>query len=435
MEYVREEKGNYVIMPRLSEQVGYREKMLLSGNIKTVLKASVRHMDAKSYYYYDIKSRQTLKALAEIKKFDSTIMTIILQSLTNMSSELSDFLLDSSEIIYLPECIYFDYNSDCLNFCFYPTNEEQKAVEIYGSIKGLAEFLIENTDCEDEKAVKLSYGLYEQISQGRLDIESLLITKVTDKDIIEDPLLDIDFVRENDQEAESYYFREIEEEENITDIKQLLPLFICTGVILAAGIVYVILFTNSTLLQQLGIRQKDYIVFGGILGLSLVLLLLFIIELLVKRRDRKGEDEETIQKDGIDNSDSLSMDYEKMEYMTDGDNHEDETVIIKPFMSNMETENQAYLVSIRDENIKIEIDESTFLIGKSKAKVNAVILAPGISRVHACIKRENGEFYVRDMNSTNGTFVNGKELRGDEKYLLSNGDRVRLGDMEFMFVS
>ena len=51
-----------------------------------------------------------------------------------------------------------------------------------------------------------------------------------------------------------------------------------------------------------------------------------------------------------------------------------------------------------------------FRIGRMKA--NDVILDdPTVSRFHAEIYREGKHFYIRDLGSTNGTFVNGKELR------------------------
>lgn len=50
---------------------------------------------------------------------------------------------------------------------------------------------------------------------------------------------------------------------------------------------------------------------------------------------------------------------------------------------------------------------------------------PCVSYVHAQIERANGRFYVRDMNSTNGTFVNGVPVTVPRE--LSDGDRIQIG--------
>ena len=54
-----------------------------------------------------------------------------------------------------------------------------------------------------------------------------------------------------------------------------------------------------------------------------------------------------------------------------------------------------------------------------------------VSRRHALIMLEGDTFYIRDLGSANGTFVNGKQVR--ERVALYNGDEVRLGDQTFLF--
>ncbi len=53
------------------------------------------------------------------------------------------------------------------------------------------------------------------------------------------------------------------------------------------------------------------------------------------------------------------------------------------------------------------------------------------SGIHARIYSRGASYYVEDMNSTNGTFLNGGRLRGEA--LLNDLDEVRIGDSEFRF--
>lgn len=53
-----------------------------------------------------------------------------------------------------------------------------------------------------------------------------------------------------------------------------------------------------------------------------------------------------------------------------------------------------------------------------------------VSRQHARIERRGDQFWLRDLGSTNGTFVGGRRIEG---HLLQNGDTVRIGDAHLVF--
>jgi pSer/pThr/pTyr-binding forkhead associated (FHA) protein len=53
------------------------------------------------------------------------------------------------------------------------------------------------------------------------------------------------------------------------------------------------------------------------------------------------------------------------------------------------------------------------------------------SQIHARIYPPRGSYYVEDMNSTNGTFLNGRQLNGEAE--LQHQDRIQIGDTEFRF--
>jgi pSer/pThr/pTyr-binding forkhead associated (FHA) protein len=53
-----------------------------------------------------------------------------------------------------------------------------------------------------------------------------------------------------------------------------------------------------------------------------------------------------------------------------------------------------------------------------------------VSRRHAEIRCERGEFRVVDVGSLNGTYVNGEPIHSAE---LTNGDEIRMGKFRLMF--
>jgi hypothetical protein len=53
----------------------------------------------------------------------------------------------------------------------------------------------------------------------------------------------------------------------------------------------------------------------------------------------------------------------------------------------------------------------------------------GVSRAHCVIAYRNAQFFVTDLNSANGTFVNRKRLQPNEACLLNDGDELTLGSL------
>jgi TolB protein len=66
------------------------------------------------------------------------------------------------------------------------------------------------------------------------------------------------------------------------------------------------------------------------------------------------------------------------------------------------------------------------VIGRGGAS-DVVLNDDQISRRHAELRNEGGVWYVRDLQSSNGTFVNDRRLEPGERVALRPGDRLRLG--------
>ena len=79
-----------------------------------------------------------------------------------------------------------------------------------------------------------------------------------------------------------------------------------------------------------------------------------------------------------------------------------------------------------------EIREGRHVIG---AGVDTDITLKGdknISSEHSILLFRRGVFLMRDNLSTNGTFVNGEEIRGDVS--LNNYDKIKMGDTQFTLI-
>jgi transcriptional regulator with GAF, ATPase, and Fis domain len=83
---------------------------------------------------------------------------------------------------------------------------------------------------------------------------------------------------------------------------------------------------------------------------------------------------------------------------------------------------------LKDSTIPLSEDELT--IGRD-ASNGIAVTDPSVSRKHCLISRQDGGFRVRDLDSRNGTLVNGT---GVEEQWLQHGDQISAGDSSFLFL-
>jgi hypothetical protein len=58
----------------------------------------------------------------------------------------------------------------------------------------------------------------------------------------------------------------------------------------------------------------------------------------------------------------------------------------------------------------------------------------GVSRLHAVIRRGVEDVHICDLESANGTFVNGQRLPPNEEHALAHGDMVALGGLKIQIL-
>jgi ABC-type multidrug transport system ATPase subunit len=96
---------------------------------------------------------------------------------------------------------------------------------------------------------------------------------------------------------------------------------------------------------------------------------------------------------------------------------------------------ETYLLLFRDSRPRtqklseIELNQPVIRLGRNPS--NTIHLEhPTVSAVHAEIRKSNGNFELIDLESSNGTFVNGLRIK---RKVLQRRDRISLGAMQFVF--
>lgn len=78
---------------------------------------------------------------------------------------------------------------------------------------------------------------------------------------------------------------------------------------------------------------------------------------------------------------------------------------------------------------KFSTEKKSVTVGRSN-KSDMVIPDDSLSRQHALIEFENGEFFITDLGSVNGVFVNGEKIDAQTKTPFSSFFQVSLGALE-----
>lgn len=95
------------------------------------------------------------------------------------------------------------------------------------------------------------------------------------------------------------------------------------------------------------------------------------------------------------------------------------------------------LISVNtDIEIEANITKDIFILGRNTftASGGNVFNNKLIGRIHCKIEKIDGKYYVEDLNSVNGTFLNGTRLEANCSQLIENGDSLRLANTEFRIV-
>ncbi|MDR2082071.1 MAG: FHA domain-containing protein [Candidatus Ancillula trichonymphae] len=92
---------------------------------------------------------------------------------------------------------------------------------------------------------------------------------------------------------------------------------------------------------------------------------------------------------------------------------------------------RALLISMKTDEQRFLLDDDLTTAGR-EGNAGIFLDDPSVSRRHAEFTRIGTKFYVEDVGSLNGTYVN--EQLQEARYPLNNGDEVQIGRFRLLFV-
>ena len=381
-EYLRNLNSNYerILLDKKPEENRYQYCILSRGGIKGLLPCSLRYINGLAYLYYDISSKQNVAQLFSARCITRQWVKDFLWSMQQIQQELGRFLLDEKNVLWYPEQIFQDLENNLFSFLYIPYYEGES------SFGQLLEFLVEHVDYDDEVLVDCVFHMYEQLERNgdvylqtqifedaktleQTNVKTYRDQKGTDR-------------KESDQESVP-----VDSKQHDTSRQE----DIATNVI-------------SDRREE---RKSILSLFDG-----------------KRRKNREMRENYRLEMQQAING------YAVAEESDFGDEEYGRTVYIEEKQE--ETERVYKLYTPEDKPVA-SVEKPVVTIGKKKEEVDVVLQDSSVSRMHARITREGKEYYLEDLNSTNGTFKNGLRLQPYEKRKLESGDELKCGRVTLTF--
>lgn len=432
----------------------YTVRMLEKNQIEGLLPLSVRKMDGKIYLYYEITSKQPLTHLYETRTMKSAAMESLLYGISQVLERMRPYLLDGQALIFAPEYVFSDMNTGKIWLCYMPGNEggEERGQE---GFRRLAEFLLKRLDHGDRRAVDLGYELFARVSADNFSLGEVLkgaaafSTEPEGRSMKEKEAgrTEGDFKKEEGRVLPERQEKKEKKEKKGPGRqekrgrkepgqnrkpgekkKKAASLALC-GLAVAAGTG---IFMGIVYLADLDLTQT-----GGLAFFCLAVIW-GIYRAAAGRKDREKkiwpEDEEEEDEDAFMEAVLAEIYAGKEEpaaskpaVFPDREPEGETRCLTEPaFRARLR------LVSQEPEKYPdLEVEGSTALLGKKRDQVDLWVGMEAVSRVHARLERTEECGFVTDLNSMNGTFVNGERLHPNEKRRLCSGDRVSFANLHY----
>lgn len=420
--------GSYMKI-KTENVAAFDEQMLQKQRLSGLLPMEKCYVDGGVWYWYDISGKQSLDTFCRIKPLGEAFLKQILCSVCAQMEILEQHLIYTSCLQLEPELIYIVNHTQEIVFTALPGAEG----EVAQGFCALMEYLLTKIDHKDAQAVRLAYEIYERTLQ-----EGYRIKDIRDAIFaVSEPQSHNTYMKESESQTmtpDSYTINSgesgmmLRESLNKTEKQWML--------------------TNETEKRceptSETRKQRN--------------------EIKKQWKPANGIKEETMGEKPAAQSVTTSkckQIFSKMLKIWDewkqkmkADQPKEDWLVVRPeddveeaasvnvhaqihptiCLTDYREHPEGLLLYEGYEHFdNIRLGEKTVQVGQSEES-DIKIAKDTISRIHARIEYREEEYYLEDLNSTNGTFVNDEPLSYKQETRLKTNDIVRFADVKYRFV-
>lgn len=375
--YIKDGNRNTMIIKGIEiDENDYKFQMIVNNHIDGIMSMSIEHMNNNSLIKYNISSKTKLADLYVRKQMSGKELYSFIKDIKILSEKMNEYLLDINSVVFDVEFIYFNRQTGKYEFCYVPGKQD----DFQEKLRDLFDKLLEYIDHNDKEAVMIAYGI-QQLTIG-MDFTLQDILKCAYENM-----------REFQQEKQEYQEKETEKESVWEK-------------------------SEADKFEKKAEKKKGF---------------LDMIHTLFHKKDRYKTVEENGYDDYIVEEENMIVAEEEEPYnfvKTDREVIREERTMI---LTNTSMVRPIVLTAVGTETpIKIKPLTFPYIVGKSSSSCDFCIDSAVVSRVHMRIFEELDDYFVEDLNSTNGTFINGEKIEGHKPHPITIGDRITIANIDFV---
>ena len=441
------------------EREDFRERMMLENEIHGHIPFRIRRINGRKTFEYDIDGLSSLEEEAERKLGIETIRTLA-RGLSDVVAAGAPFLLREDDYVITPGTVFFDKKDRNLKLVYCPGYGQN----LKTNLVSLMEYCLDTVDYSDEAAVQSVYGLYMKARDGSslqqmkevviysgesaicegestLSEKGTLETKLFEGKQVETKSIETRRIKTKPIEANRIEPKQTEKEatetnrvvasrvtiensydfkypddgpnmpevqlsfiEKIREFAQIVNREIRLRIVICIA-VYVVLLI-AVISGKIEFFSRKF--FGIPAAIPVMVAATAVCALIIARTmvpairkfSKKGE-----RKEEPDDNETVLM---------IGNGTEESLVLVSDVMPGLRT------------------DRFPCTVGKDEGTCDLVVDAKGVSRKHLKFERSiGGGICVEDLNTINGTFLNGHKLAPNMRFEVREGDEISFGSVSY----
>lgn len=411
----------------IEQQVGagqsnYEMQVLHNNQIPGLLRFNMKKENGIVWCYYDIKHTRSIVDISDFGGIEYEDAVCLIQCIGKVMEKLEEYLLSYDAVCLDERYVYKDIKTNAYVFAYISGYEKN----LENQLKDLLAWLMKHINYNDKHCVSYVFELYRRLENGENIFESEHVHSVlaTESQAFKEAEVHKEehkvHASETDQYMDSSEIKTSsgQDEEDKTILNMALNLKI-TGACMVLFVISLLMKDTLSYWFRLyfGIYPYQWIwpVITGLCSILANIVCIIFVRIKSEHKDDFWREDQKI-------------DFQAMKA--------NETVVLKndAFDSRTQLLNTNGIILVGQSvgcTDTICVSAFPFTIGKNEALVQFVINDRTVSRRHLQINFEQGQYYVTDLYSTNGTKINGSSLSPGRAYEIHIGDRLQIS--EFIF--
>lgn len=386
-EYIYSFNRNYIkwkISVDEGHKLRYQYQIVTTRKMAGLLTVDMYATDGEHALYYDISSMQSLEKWFTKEKINKKWIGRIAEGIKTALCSLEEYLLDGRNLLTDPEHIFVNMESEKIYFVYFPYYIEERQQDM----EKFLTFLVEKADEEEADTVEAIYDIYAKWESRKEQFtwETFLALWEKHVESMEKKETE-DFSREEPKEILLPEETKQEKSKEPLGKKDIADFFFGRHK-----------FMNRKAYRE-GVAAEDWEYKGEAVKQKGT-----PENTIVRESTFKGDVSEKAVFKGIDNS-----------------------------LEDTEPEERKLYGNGKQNRRVLRLEKLPAVIGKKEKVADIVLQDASIGIMHARFTEENGQVYLEDLNTEQGTYKNSVRLKPYERVEILREDEIRLGKLEFTY--